>query len=128
MEEEWEHNVLQLMSNFLRSLVWCFSDQSTFNQYISRYLKVFLQRHGIRQIEILWVERGTRISLEAELEKVDSLLPQVGTLLHFDVVNLAQLIAYTQEQIWILLDEKNNSTRRVIFLNPYDSSFKFVWA
>ena len=128
-ETEWEHNVLQSMSNFLTRLIRCFSDQSTFNQYISGYLKVFLQRHDIRQIEILWLERGTRISLEAELEKVDSLLPQVGSLLHFDVLNLAQLIAYTQEQISILLDEKNNSSRRVIFLNPYEHySFEHVWA
>lgn len=123
MEEEWEQKVLQSMTNFLSSLIRCFSDQSTFNQYISRYLKVFLQRHGIRQIEILWLERGTRISMEADLEKVDSLLPQVGSLLHFEVLNLAQLMAYTQEQIWVLLDKKNNSTRRVIFLNPYDHSF-----
>ncbi len=53
MEAEWEQKALQSMSDFLTRLIWCFSDNSTFNQYISWYLKVFLQRHGIRQIEIL---------------------------------------------------------------------------
>ena len=126
-EAEWEHNVLQSMSDFLTRLIWCFSDNSTFNQYISRYLKVFLQRHGIRQVEILRVGGGSRISMEAELEKVDSLLAQVRSLLHFDVLNLARLIAYSQKQFWILPDEKTNSSRKVIFLNPYDYSFERAW-
>ena len=127
MEEEWEHNVLQSMSNFLTRLIWCFSDQSTFNQYISEYLKVFLQRHGIKQIEILRLRGGDRISMEAGLEKVDSLLAQVGSLLDFEVLNLARLIAYSQQPIWILPDEKTNSSRKVIFLNPYDHFFEGAW-
>ena len=128
MEEEWEKNVLPSMSNFLTRLIWCFSDQSTFNQYISEYIKVFLQRHGIRQIEILRVGIGTINSMGAELEEVDSLLPEVARSLNFDVLNLARLIAYTQEQIWILPDEKTNSSGRVIFLNPYAHSFERAWA
>lgn len=116
-EKKWEKNVLQSMSNFLTRLIGCFSDNSTFNQYISWYIKVFLQRHGIRQVEILRVGRGSRISRGA----------QVRSLRHFEVLNLARLIAYSPEQIWILLDEKTNSSRRVIFLNPDDYSFERAW-
>ena len=58
----------------------------------------------------------------AELEEVDSLLEEVGSSLHFDVLNLARLIAYTQKQIWILPDEKTHSSGGVVFLNPYAHS------
>jgi hypothetical protein len=61
--------------------------------------------------------------MDAKLDELDELLPQVAQSLNVDMFNLARLIAYSQNQMWILPDEKKLTTGAVIFFNPYSYSF-----
>lgn len=123
MKQLWEKNVLKLMIDFLTRLVWRFSPQSSFNRFISDYLKEFFQRHDIRYIYIHKKMNGGITQMDAELDKLDELLPKVAQSLNVDMFNLARLIAYSQNQMWILPDEKKSRTGTVIFINPYSYSF-----
>ena len=123
MKQLWEKNVLKLMIDFLTRLVWRFSPQSSFNRFISGYLKGFFQRHDIRYIYIHQKMNGGITQMDAELDKLDELLPKVAQSLNVDMFNLARLIAYSQNQMWILPDEKKSTTGTVIFINPYSYSF-----